>query len=213
MVKRAGEPPARGRAGEGVRTRARMVEAAWRTLIEEGYAGTSARVIAARGAFNPALVFYHYGGVDDLLLAALDKSSEERLARYRASMSTPATPEELVRRAAELFREDVEGGHVTGVTELIGASLSKPGLRPALVARMRPWLDLTREVLERELGRSSLGLLAPVAELAAFAIVAGYLGLDMLTRFMPDGSEAEGLFALAEQVARLLPALAGGETG
>src|SRR5262249_50709791 len=126
VVKRTEPRSSRGRAEEGVRTRARMVDAALQTLIEEGYAGTSARVIAARGTFNPALVFYHYGGVDELLLAALDASSEERMARYRDAMSQPGTPEELVRRAAELFRQDVEGGHVIAVTELIGASLSKP---------------------------------------------------------------------------------------
>ena len=182
-----------------------MVDAALLTLIEEGYAGTSARVIAARGAFNPALVFYHYGGVDELLLAALDKSSEERLARYRDAMSRPGTPDEVVRRAADLFREDVEGGHVTAVTELIGASLAKPALRTELIGRMRPWLELTKEVLEREVARSQFQMLAPAAEPAAFAVVAGYLGLNMLTRFMPDRRETDSLFQLLEQFARLVP--------
>src|SRR5262249_44610374 len=89
VVKRTEPRSSRGRAEQAVRTRARMVDAALQTLIEEGYAGTSARVIAARGTFNPALVFYHYGGVDELLLAALDASSEERMARYRDAMSQP----------------------------------------------------------------------------------------------------------------------------
>jgi hypothetical protein len=72
---------------------------------------------------------------------------------------------------------------------------------------MRPWLELTRELLGPELDRSPLSaLLAPAVEPAAFAIVAGYLGLNMLTRFMPDQSETDALFALAEQFARLLPA-------
>src|SRR6266508_500568 len=142
MVKRSAQRP-RGRAEEGVRTRARMVDAALQTLIEEGYAGTSARAIAARGQVNPALVFYHYGGVDELLLAALDKSNAKRLERYREAISKPGTPDGVVRRAAELFREDIEGGHVTAVTEMIGASLSKPQLRTALVERMQPWLELT----------------------------------------------------------------------
>ncbi len=180
-----------------------MVEAALRTLIEEGYAGTSARAIAARGPFNPALIFYHYGSVDDLLLAALDKSSAERLERYRAAMSGPGTSDELVRRASDLFREDVEGGHVTAVTELIGASLSRPDLRAELVARMRPWLELTEQVLERVLADSPLRALIPAAEPAAFAIVSGYLGLNMLSRLMPDLSQTERLFQLLEQLSRM----------
>jgi AcrR family transcriptional regulator len=180
-----------------------MVEAALRTLIAEGYAGTSARAIAARGTFNPALIFYHYGSVDDLLLAALDRSSAERLERYRAAMSEPGTPDELVRRASDLFREDVEGGHVTAVTELIGASLSRPHLRAELVVRMRPWLEFTGQVLERVLADSPLNVLVPEAEPAAFAIVSGYLGLHMLSRLMPDLSQTERLFQLLEQLSRI----------
>ena len=206
MVKRSERRSRRGRAEEGVRTRARMVDAALQMLIEEGYAGTSARMIAARGDFNPALVFYHYGGVDELLLAALDKSSAERLERYREAMSEPGSPDELVRRAADLFRQDIEGGHVTAVTEMISASLSKPQLRSELVTRMRPWLEFTQQLLERLLGDSPLAMLAPAAEPAAFAIVSGYLGLNMLSRLMPDLSQPEALFQLLEQVARLAPA-------
>jgi AcrR family transcriptional regulator len=180
-----------------------MVQAALGTLIEEGYAGTSARAIAARGSFNPALIFYHYGSVDDLLLAALDKSSRERIERYRTAMFRPGTPDELVRRASELFREDVEGGHVTAVTELIGASLSKPQLRAELVVRMRPWLKLTEQVLERVLADTSLNALAPAAQPAAFAVVSGYLGLNLLSRLMPDLSQTETMFQLLEQLSRM----------
>ena len=185
-----------------------MVDAALQTLIEEGYAGTSARAIAVRGGFNPALVFYHFGGVDELLLAALDRSSAERLRRYRVAISDPGAPDELVRRAAHLFREDVEGGHVTVVTELIGASLSKPQLRSDLVTRMRPWLALTQQVLERLLGNSPLAAVAPAAEPAAFAAVAGYLGLNMLSRLMPDFSQTDALFLLIEQFATHVAAVA-----
>lgn len=201
MVKN-GVQRSRGRAEEGVRTRARMVDAALQTLIGEGYAGTSARAIAARGKFNPALVFYHYGGVDELLLAALDRSSAGRLQRYREALSTLVAPDELVRRAANLFREDVEGGHVTAVTELIGASLSKPQLRSKLVTRMRPWLLFAQEALKRILGDSHLAAIAPPTEQAAFAVVAGYLGLNMLSRLMPDLSHTEALFQRIEQFAR-----------
>jgi AcrR family transcriptional regulator len=182
-----------------------MVDAALQTLIEDGYAGTSARAIAARAQLNPALIFYHYGGVDDLLLAALDKSSTERLERYREAISRPGRPDELVRRAAELFRQDIEGGHATAVTEMIGASLSKPQLRSELVTRMRPWLELTQQALERLLGNSPLAAFTPAAGPASFAIVSSYLGLNMLSRLMPNLRQAEALFQLLEQLAELVP--------
>jgi len=178
------------------------VEAALATLKAEGFAGTTARAIAARAGMNQALVFYHYGGVNPLLLAALDASSEQRLTRYREALASAETPHELVAAARDLFREDVEGGHVTVVTELIGASLSEPELRADVLARMQPWLELTREVLQRAVGGSPLAGLVPVAEVSS-AFVALYLGLNLLSRLDPDRSQAEALFELLERAAAL----------
>ena len=141
------------------------------------------------------------------MLAALDKSSAERLDQYREAISKASAPDELVRYAAELFREDIEGGHVTALTEMIGASLSKPQLRTELVTRMRPWLDLTQDVLERVLNNSPLAAFATAAGPAAFAVVSGYLGLNMLSRLMPDPTQTEALFQLLEQLAQLGPPL------
>lgn len=205
MVKKKSARSSRGRAVEGVRTRERMVDAALKTLVEEGYAGCTARSIATRGNFNPALVFYHYGGVDDLLLAALDRSSAERLKLYREILSETLEPQALIRRAADLFRQGVEDGYVTVVTELVGASLSKPELRSEVIARMQPWLELTQKTIERLLADSAYRDLAPAAGPAAFAIMSGYLGLNMLSRLMPDQSQTEALFKLLEELARLVP--------
>jgi AcrR family transcriptional regulator len=186
-----------------------MVDAALATLIQEGYARTSARAIAQRSGLNPALTFYHYGSVDELLLAALDKSSQERLERYRCLLASEIPPPELVREAANLFREDVEGGHVIVLTELIGASLGRPELRAELVARMRPWLELTSDAIRGRLGESPLSAFEQVAEPAAFALVSLYLGLNMLSRLERDASQVEALFELAEQLSLLVPRAGG----
>jgi AcrR family transcriptional regulator len=182
-----------------------LLDAAFETLIEEGYAGATGRAIAARGGLNPALIFYHFGGVDELLLAALDKSSAERLDRYRAAVATGGAADELVQRAAALFREDIQGGHVTAVTEMMGASLSKPELRSGILKQMQPWLDLTQQIVERALSDSPLAGFRFAAEPVAFAIVSGYLGLNMLSRLMPDRRQTDALFQLLEQVARMVP--------
>src|SRR3954449_6744388 len=199
-----GEPRPRGRSREGVKTRSRMIDAALATLIEEGYAGASARAIATRGGFNPALVFYHFGSVDQLLLAALDRSSQARLERYRELLLRPIPVDEAVHEAARLFREDVDAGAVVAATELIGASLGRSELRTEVLARMRPWLDLTREVVEGRLAGSALGPFAHAAGPAAFAIVSFYLGINMLSRLEPDLSGVDPLFESIAQLS-LLP--------
>src|SRR6202161_2979627 len=63
-------------------TRRRLIEAALETLKTEGYAGASARAIAQRAGSTQGLIFYHFGSVTNLLLAALDAVSAERLLRY-----------------------------------------------------------------------------------------------------------------------------------
>ena len=60
-------------------TRRVLVEAAIETLKDVGYAGASARAIAERAGSNQGLVFYHFGSVANLLLAALDAVSADRL--------------------------------------------------------------------------------------------------------------------------------------
>jgi AcrR family transcriptional regulator len=53
-------------------TKLEIVEAAVETLKTAGFHGSSAREIARTGGFNQALIFYHFGTVRQLLLAALD---------------------------------------------------------------------------------------------------------------------------------------------
>src|ERR1700720_1396294 len=80
----ASRPRSASPAREG--TRRLLIDAAIETLKSEGFSGASARAIAKRAGGNQALVFYHFGSVVDLLLAALDEVSARRLARYSAAL-------------------------------------------------------------------------------------------------------------------------------
>src|SRR4029079_9458865 len=68
-------------------TRDRIVEATLTVLKRHGYAGASARSIAAEGGFDPALIFYQFGSVRNVLLATLDRTSADRMAAYRAAVA------------------------------------------------------------------------------------------------------------------------------
>jgi AcrR family transcriptional regulator len=183
-------------------TRANLVAAALDTLRNEGFARTTARAIAQRAGVNQALVFYHYGGVNGLLLAALESSSAERLAAYRAALADVDTVDGAIARMTELYREDVAGGHVTVLAELVGASLAHPELAPQLVERMEPWFAFTRETLARLLGGTPLEALVPVRE-TSFVVVALFLGLNLLSRLDPEGTETQQLFDALRRAAPL----------
>jgi AcrR family transcriptional regulator len=184
-------------------TRRRLIDGAIETVRRNGIAGTSARTVAATAGVNQALVFYHFGGVDGLLLAALDVSAAERLGRYQAELAAAPSTREKVDAARRLYREDVEGGHVTVIAELLGASLARPELRPALIERMRPWLALVTGVLHEVAGDSPLATLVPVEDVAS-ALVALYFGLNLLSRLDPDNVHADSLFDVMERLAQVL---------
>src|SRR2546421_4319747 len=93
-------------------TRERLVRAALETLAGEGFAATSARAVARRSGLAPGAIYYHFDDLEALLLAALDRTSELRLARYREELEDAGSATELVRRLQGLAAEDLAEGHI-----------------------------------------------------------------------------------------------------
>jgi AcrR family transcriptional regulator len=187
-------------------TKGRIVRAALETLKAEGYAGTSARDIARRGGFNQALIFYHFGSVNRLLLAALDHTSAERMERYRAAIADAETLEEMLDVAALTYREDLEGGHMTVVSELMAGSMAHPELKPEIVARIDPWIHLVEEAIRKVMAGSPFEGALPARQVA-FAVVAFYCGINTLTNLSRDRPEVADLFRTAGRLGPFLSAL------
>lgn len=185
-------------------TRETIVTAALETLQTEGFAGATSRAIARRGRFNQALVFYYFGSLDGLLLAALEQTSAERLARYREALDGARTLGEIIEQARALNREDRESGHVVVLAQLIAGCLTRPALSARVIEGVRPWRELTESTIERLLRGTALEAVVPTAELAD-ALVTYYLGANLLSAL--DGSAA-GPQALLARVSEAEPLLA-----
>jgi AcrR family transcriptional regulator len=191
-------------------TKDRILEAALTTLKEEGFAGASARTIARRGGFNQALIFYHFGTVNDLLLAALDRTSQVRMEKYRDAVVHVESPQEAIEIATRLYREDLASGHITVLSEMIAGSLDRPDLGPEIVKRLDPWIELAAEAVDNVLGPMGLTAIAPPRTIA-YAIVALYLGVDLLSHLEKDDKRAEALFETADKMTTLVSRLGGGD--
>jgi AcrR family transcriptional regulator len=187
-------------------TRQLLIDAAIETLKADGFTGASARAIAERAGSNQGLVFYHFGSVVNLLLCALDEVSALRLAQYDAAVEGVSSPSELVDVATAIFREDLDAGYVTVLVEMIAGASSTPGLGAEVAARIGPWFDFAQRALDGSVGGSPLTTLLPSKD-AAYAMVALYLGLEMLTHLDGDSAPALKLFSHAKQLAGLLEAL------
>jgi AcrR family transcriptional regulator len=181
-------------------TRRALVDAAIESLRFDGFAGASARAIATRASVNPGLIFYHFGSVSDLLLAGLAEVSARRMERYSAAVTSATTPAELVTVATDIFREDLDEGYVTVLVEMIAGAGSSPELGEQVSALIAPWRTFAQQAIETIISGSPLASLMPVGDVA-HAVVALYLGLEMLSHL--DGDRAAALH-LFDQASRLV---------
>jgi AcrR family transcriptional regulator len=182
------------------------VEAAIDVLRTDGYHGASARRIAARAGCNQGLVFYHFGSVANLLLAALDAVSADRMERYSAAVSQAVSLVELTDVAAAVFEEDLDSGYAKVLVELIAGGSGDPGFGSGVAARMETWTAFAQSAITDAVDPMMLAATAPASEVA-YAIVALYLGLEMLSHLDGDRDKALALFGRARTMAALAGAL------
>jgi AcrR family transcriptional regulator len=187
-------------------TRAVLVQAAIDVLRESGFAGASARRIAQRAEANQALIFYHFGSVNDLLVAALQEVSARRMAAYRELLDSTQTLAELIASARTVFEADLDAGHVRVLTAMISGAQSVPGLGERVAACLAPWREFAATAIRDVLAASPVAALLP-AEEAAHAVVAGILGLEMLASLDGDRAAALALFDRAQAVGDVLDRL------
>ncbi|UIZ16977.1 TetR/AcrR family transcriptional regulator [Streptomyces sp. R527F] len=188
------------RGAPGADTRTKLMEGALRTLAEHGIAKTSARSVAASAGVNQALVFYHFGSVDELLAAACRYGAEQRVARHRDRLAAVTTLAELLRCGRELHEEERAGGHVAFLAQVLAGAQTQPRLAPATAAGLDLWTAEIEKVLVRILADSPLGEFTDPAGLAR-AVTGAFVGMEMYEGVDPEG--AERAFEALEQLAAL----------
>jgi AcrR family transcriptional regulator len=181
------------------KTTAALVAAAVDVLRTEGFAAATARHLADRAGCNQGLVFYHFSTVNQLLLAALDHVSGARRARFDAAVASVHSAGELVELAVRIFSEDIASGDAALLVEMIAGSVSNPELGAAVKARVEPWSEFATSALRRAFAGSPLLGLVGADELAD-AVVALYLGLELLSHLDGDTKKALAVFGRAREL-------------
>ena len=182
--RRVGRPASPGVA----ETREALVRGAIAALKEEGFAGASARAIARRAGCNQGLVFYHFGSVANLLLAALDDVSETR----RVALSGGGRPRRRDGRARRRGGGDLRRGsrrrpHRRARRDDRRGHRRRPGWPPRWRRASHRGAASRRTRCARRLEGSPLAAVVE-PDVAAHAVVALYLGLEMLAHLDGDRS-------------------------
>lgn len=184
----------------GDETRACIVDATLATLATEGIAGTSARAIARAGDLNQALIFYHFGSVDDTIIAAVDRMSEERMERHAAALADATSLIELVKTARALHTEDSRTNNMTVLTQAFAGAAGDPVMGPKLYASLETWSELVTDAIRRVLAPYPAAAIVP-ADLLGQSISALFLGVELLADLDPERADAERLFDSLEGAA------------
>lgn len=182
-------------------TKERLVAGAMRAIREHGIAGVSARTIAAAAEVNQALVFYHFGSVDELLAVACREATGARVAFYTERFAEVATLRELLDLGREMHAEEHRLGNVAVLAQMLAGAQSDPRLAEATAASLRMWTEQIEAVLTRLLKDTPVSEIADVPGLAT-AISAAFVGLELYAAVDSEG--AQSALTAIEQLAVLL---------
>ncbi|MFI6943334.1 TetR/AcrR family transcriptional regulator [Streptomyces sp. NPDC050418] len=204
MSASAKEKAARDKAAKSAETKQKLIEGALRTLVEQGIAKASARTIATAAGVNQALVFYHFGSVDELLAETCRHASEQRVALYRERLDRIDTLADLLVFGREMHEQESADGHVAVLAQLLAGAQTHAPLAPATAAGLELWIAEIEKVLVRVLSASPLGEFADPVGLAR-AVSASFVGIELYEGVDPAG--AERALAALEQLSVLVAAV------
>ena len=175
---------------EDSETRATLLDAAQRLLLEEGHTAVTSRRVAAAAGVKPPLVHYYFRTMDDLVLAVYRRGAEANLERLAAAVASPRPL-----RALWQLSTDPRGTAVT--LELMAMSRHRPAIRDEIAAHAERFRAAQVEALEARLAEHGQDVPPVVASvfmvaLSQLLVLEGGLGvttghaeaLEVVERFL-----------------------------
>jgi AcrR family transcriptional regulator len=186
-------------------TKDQILRAARAILQRDGVAALAIRAVAAEAGVNLALVHYHFGSRDGLLLAVLEHLNAELLDRQRSLYERSEAPLAIKwRQACDYYRSDLESGYVRILLELAAHGYANPQMAERVRATMRGWQDLLHEVVASALPR--FGITAIAADDLTSMLMSFWYGMEL--RHLLGTPEAEGhLWRTLETIGRFIERL------
>jgi AcrR family transcriptional regulator len=166
------------------KTRAALLDAVERIMLEEGYAAVTSRRVAAKAGLKPQLVYYYFRTMDDLFLAVFRRRAEQGLERqsYALSLAQPLWS------LWDLSR-DPRGTALT--MEFIALANHRKAIRTEIASAAERFRAEQLEGLEAVLGRYGIGTeqCPPVVFTVLLSSISRFLVIERVTLGMSTGHE------------------------
>jgi len=140
-------------------TRAALIEAGRTALLKDGLARLSSRRVADLAGVPVSQIHYHFGSMQQLVLAILADENQRLLERQAQMYDAPEPLWRQWERACEFLEADLASGYVRVLQEMIAAGWSDPEVAAAVRTLLGGWYGLLADVARREEER--LGDLGP----------------------------------------------------
>src|SRR5690242_17850379 len=134
MARRAVPEPENDRRRDAGRTRADILDVATGEFADRGYAGARVDEIAARTRTTKRMIYYYFGGKEQLYLAVLERAYAEIRAAERSVDVEHLDPVAAIRRIAEVTFDHHEA-HPSFI-RLVGAENAQQAKSMSQVARL-----------------------------------------------------------------------------
>lgn len=169
----------------GDQTRRRLLEATITAVRTVGLGRLSARAVAGIAGVNQALIFYHFGSMDELLAESCRQATAGRVALWVGELEQVSDLPSLVALARRLHAREAEEGNVTVLAQALAASQTDPALARIVGESLQLWLEPITATAEKILSGTVLeGVLSPGD--VARTVAAAFVGLELFEGVVPD---------------------------
>jgi AcrR family transcriptional regulator len=140
------------RAGEGAAqhthaTAWALMDATERLLIDVGHAGLSIRRITDEAGQAHGSIRYHFGTLEHLIVAVVDRQTDRLTTRQRAMYESDEPFSAKWRQAMTWFEEDLASGYPKLLAELRAAAWNVPACRPGIRRVSEVWSVVLRDAV------------------------------------------------------------------
>ena len=160
-------------------TSTKILEAARRCLLADGFAALSTRKVAEDAGVPLSQIHYHFGSKEELILSLLRKENDRLLGRQAEMFARDIPLWKRWEQACDYFDEDIASGYVRVLHEMTAAGWSSEALGKEMRQILGGWVELLLEVAkESEKKGVSVGELTP-AEVVAL-VSASFIGAEAM---------------------------------
>lgn len=163
---------------KSAQTKAQILRAAQKVLLESGFSGLSTRRVADVLGAPMSQIQYHFGSKEGMILALFGEMNTRLVNRQKALFEdSDLSISQQWDMACDYLDDDITSGYVGIVQELIAAGWSNPKIGAAVSEGLDAWQALLTQIARQ--GEKTLGSFGPFsAEEIATLVAVAYLGAE-----------------------------------